>query len=274
MLERDVGLFSLIQQVVANVPWALGEGRIPVALFGGQCCYWTPAGYQGRDTVWEYYFEPLVATHPADSIGSELRELAEAYVFQGDKLGIVHKNAFFTSQFGNHPDLAGKALNIPHRWDDPEEPLRLCTSKIFARYVRPRAYLLEKVDQFFEERLSGTYNVGVHVRGTDAVSFRERRAHRIGSLSFRQYVKFIEQMIRKQPDSRIFVATDTEKVVRYLAKRFGDRVVAYEALRHDGGSVAGSGPAGGMLPAYIAGDRDDAARNGEEAVIDYLLLSR
>jgi hypothetical protein len=150
----------------------------------------------------------------------------------------------------------------------------LCTSKIFAKYVRPRAYLLEKVDHFFEERLSGTYNIGLHVRGTDAVSFRERRAHRIGSLSFRQYVKFIEQMIRKRPDSRIFVATDTEKAVRYLTKRFGDRVVAYDALRHDGGSVAGSGPAGGMLPAYIAGDRDGAARNGEEAVIDYLLLSR
>jgi hypothetical protein len=28
------------------------------------------------------------------------------------------------------------------------------------------------------------------------------------------------------------------------------------------------------MPAYIAGDRDIAARNGEDAVIEYLLLSR
>ena len=28
------------------------------------------------------------------------------------------------------------------------------------------------------------------------------------------------------------------------------------------------------MPAYICGDRDVAARNGEEAVIEYLLLSR
>ena len=28
------------------------------------------------------------------------------------------------------------------------------------------------------------------------------------------------------------------------------------------------------MPAYIAGDRDRAAQNGEEAIVEYLLLSR
>jgi len=56
--ERDAGLFSLIQQVIANIPWAILEGRIPVVHFQGKTCYWTPDGYHDKDTVWEYYFEP------------------------------------------------------------------------------------------------------------------------------------------------------------------------------------------------------------------------
>ena len=38
MCERDVGLCSLIQQVVANVPWALTEGRMPIANLGRRTC--------------------------------------------------------------------------------------------------------------------------------------------------------------------------------------------------------------------------------------------
>jgi hypothetical protein len=71
--ERDVGLFSLIQQVVSNISWALTEQRVPVVYFGDRCCYWTPGGYHGRDTVWEYYFEPLVPDYPAAAIVDSMR---------------------------------------------------------------------------------------------------------------------------------------------------------------------------------------------------------
>ena len=66
--ERDVGLFSLIQQAIAHVPRALQEGRIPIVYFQDKTCYWTPKGYHGKDTVWEYYFEPVMADYPAASI--------------------------------------------------------------------------------------------------------------------------------------------------------------------------------------------------------------
>jgi hypothetical protein len=37
--------------------------------------------------------------------------------------------------------------------------------------------------------------------------------------------------------------------------------------------LAGTGPSGWTIPGYLAENPDKAARNGEEAVIDYLLLS-
>ena len=71
--ERDVGLFSLIQQVIANIPWAISENRVPVVHFGNDTCYWTPNGHRGSETVWEYYFEPVVPGHPASSIPEPLQ---------------------------------------------------------------------------------------------------------------------------------------------------------------------------------------------------------
>jgi hypothetical protein len=139
--ERDVGLFSLIQQVISNIPWALADDRVPVVHFADGTCYWTPNGYQGRDTVWEYYFEPL--------------------------------------------DLALPAARVPD-----------------------------------------------HVK------------------------------------------SDEQSSVVHLEAAFPERVIAYESGRHESGEAAGQGPAGWIMPAYISGDRDVAARNGEDAVVEYLLLSR
>jgi hypothetical protein len=70
------------------------------------------------------------------------------------------------------------------------------------------------------------------------------------------------------------VASDEQSSLDYLAKAFDHRVIAYESVRHHGGEAAGQGPTGWIMPAYIARDRDVAAKNGEDAVIEYLLLSR
>jgi hypothetical protein len=70
------------------------------------------------------------------------------------------------------------------------------------------------------------------------------------------------------------VATDEQASLDHVTKAFGRRVVAYDSVRHQGGEAAGQGPTGWIMPAYIARDRDVAAMNGEDAVIEYLLLSR
>jgi hypothetical protein len=114
----------------------------------------------------------------------------------------------------------------------------------------------------------------VHTRGTDATSRQELRTFRQGSLVLSRYVVEIERLLDVQPRAKIFVATDDQSSLNYLVKAFGHRVIAYESVRHNGGEAAGQGPTGWIMPAYIARDRDVAARNGEDAVIEYLLLSR
>jgi hypothetical protein len=273
--ERDVGLFSLVQQVIANIPWALAEHRTPVVHFGNGTCYWTPNGHHGRRTVWEYYFEPVIPAHPAASIPEPVRaRIAADRPAAHDVGGLVGEGAFVSSHFGDHLRLRGGALAIPYRWDDPSDTLRREAKGVIDEFIRPRAYILRKVDDFFARHLAGHPLIGVHARGTDATSSQELRPFRQGSLVLSRYVAEIERLLDVQPRARIFVATDEQASLDHLTKAFGRRVVAYESVRHRGGEAAGQGPTGWIMPAYIARDRDVAARNGEDAVIEYLLLSR
>jgi hypothetical protein len=273
--ERDVGLFSLIQQVISNIPWAVKEGRIPVVHFGKNTCYWTPHGYRGERTVWEYYFQPLVAGYASSSIPAPIRRLIQAEGPSANEVGyLVDGNFFVSSQFGDHPSLSGATLAIPYQWDDPDDIVRKKAKEILDQFVKPRDYILGKVNDFFISHMAGHDFIGVHARGTDATSKEELRSFRQGSLVLGRYVEEIERLLKAQPSARIFVASDEQASVDYLADTFGPRVVAYKSIRHRGGVPAGRGPSGWIMPAYIAGDRDAAARNGEEAIIEYLLLSR
>lgn len=275
MCERDVGLFSLVQQVVANVPWALADGRTPVAYFGPRTCYWTPNGYRGGTTVWEYYFEAVVPSHPVEVISDHVRAaLAERHPSPWEVGYRVDEATFASSHYGDHPELRGRALPIPYRWADPDPGLRRRAKAVIDKFVRPRAYIQRRADDFVATYLDGHEVIGVHVRGTDAASADERRDFRQGSLVLARYVEALEGLIAVHPRARVFVATDDQSSLDYLTDHFGERVVACDAVRHQGGEPAGQGPTGWIMPAYIAGDRDRAARNGEDAVVEYLVLSR
>ena len=273
--ERDVGLFSLIQQVIANVPWALQEKRIPIVYFQERTCYWTPHGYQGRDSVWEYYFEPLVAEYPASTIPEPIRKTISASFPDPLEVGyFADEHVFVSNHFGDHPALAGRALSIPYLFDDPDDGLRRQAKSVILGYVRPRAYLQRQVDEFFTRHMKGGYVIGVHARGTDAISKEEIRPHRQGSLVLARYRADVQNLLEEHPGAKVFVATDDQASLDYFKRELGSRVIAWDSIRHEGGEAAGKGPTGWIMPAYIAADRDRAAKNGEEAVIEYLLLSR
>ncbi len=273
--ERDVGLFSLIQQVIANIPWAIAENRIPVVRFGDGTCYWTPRGYRGSHTVWEYYFKPLDPTYPAARVPAEIEALISVNPPSPYEIGYsVGQHAFVSSHFGDHPQLRGATLPIPYEWDDPSDPLRREAKAVLDNFVRPRAYILQKVKNFFARHMAGHYVIGVHARGTDATSQQELRSFRQGSLVLSRYCAEIERRLNLQPKGKILVASDEQSSVRHLAAAFPQRVIAYDSVRHESGAAAGQGPTGWIMPAYIAGNRDVAAKNGEDALIEYLLLSR
>lgn len=140
-------------------------------------------------------------------------------------------------------------------------------------FVHPRTYVRHKVDRFYARHMAGHHIIGVHARGTDAVSSEELRPHRQGSLVLGRYIAEIQRLLDDRPTAKIFVASDDESSMDILRRAFPKRVISYASVRHRGGETAGQGPTGWIMPAYIAADRNVAARNGEDAVVEYLLLS-
>jgi len=273
--ERDVGLFSLVQQVIANIPWALHEGRLPVVDFRNRTAYWTPKGHRGGTSVWEYYFEPLLVDLPSSEVpGTVSSEIESSYPDQNDLGFLTREGSFVSNHFGDHPRLRGLAPLVPYATADPDRPLREWTSAISSRFVRPRTYINAKVDAFFDERMSGCDLIGVHIRGTDAVSPREVREYRRGSLNLERFIEVVDHLLQDRPTAKIFVATDAEASLRHFRNAFEERVVAYDAIRHVEGESAGTGPTGCIMPAYITFDGAVAAQNGEDAIVEYLLLGR
>jgi hypothetical protein len=183
------------------------------------------------------------------------------------------RGSFISCHFGDHPDLSGATLSIPYEWDDPNETLRRQAKRVLDRYVHPRRYIQREVARFEACHMTGHPVIGVHVRGTDAISSEELRPHRQGSLALERYVTEIERRLDVIPTAKVLVASDDETSVTSLRDAFPGKVIAYDAIRHRGGDPAGHGPTGWLMPAYVAASSDLAARNGEEAVIEYLLLS-
>jgi hypothetical protein len=273
--DWDVGLFNLVLGAIAHICWACTEGRIPIIYYGKSNCYWTPNGYQGRDTVWEYYFEPVIPEYPVSRISPHVLKSIADNPLQWIKEGqyFVDEFAFVSDQSAWHVKVDGERLRGPKTYESPSRKIRELASTIVRGYIRPRDYIVKKANCFFQGYLANRYLIGVHIRGTDAL-VDPTRVVRQSYINYRKYIAVLRRLLRKHPDALIFVASDEQASVHRIREHFGARVIAYDAIRHQGGESVGRGPAGRMMPAYLTKDRNRAAQNGEEAVIEYMLLCR
>jgi hypothetical protein len=271
--DRDAGLFNLVQGVIPHTYYALKEGRIPIVYYGEKNCYWTPKGYRGRDTVWEYYFEPVIPDYPVSRIPLHVLNSIADNPPKNTEPGYFVDDCAFVSNHGFWGiKVDGEALRGPGTHESPSRKIRALTSTIIRNHIRPRPYILENVERFFREFMSNRYVIGVHIRGTDALGDPDRHV-KVTQVNFDGYTSVLRRLRRKHPDALIFVASDAQESVDRIREAFSG-VIAYDSIRHHGGELTGSGPAGGRMPAYLTQDRERAAQNGEEAVIEYLLLCR
>ncbi len=274
LFEKDVGLFSLIQQVINHIPIVEQQKRIPIVFFTNRCCYWAKDGYHDRDTVWEYYFEPVIQNFSVSKIPNIAKDSIMSFDTTKTLSGFtINENIFATNHFGDHPDFKGKSLKIPYKWNDPNQQLRIKSSHIISQYIRPRNYIQKKVDTFINNNMKGNYVIGTHIRGTDVTDKQEHNFHRRASYDLNAYKVKIRSILKNHQQAKIFIATDSLAALKSLEQEFPNKTIHYSSIFHHSGNVSGTGPTGWSIPGYLANDSQKAALNGEEAVIDYLLLS-
>jgi hypothetical protein len=297
--ERDVGLFSMVWQVLNTVHRleARRLDRAPIAVWGQGLAYFHPDGHEGRRTVWEYYFEPLVAGFSEDRVldvlGADAFELLESSRRRLERQRAIvdfpakaHLVAPLTDgERSNIAEIGERTSGLDWAWTESFHPAldgrrpppfavpRDRAADLIRRYVRPRAHIRRKVSELYDARLRGHHVIGVHVRGTDGLDDPGRPSE----IPFDRYFEEIERRVTTTGTSscRVFLATDEQHVVERFQDRFGGALVLYDAARSPRGAASlGAGPTGQRMPGYIASDRDAARRNGDDAVVEFILLGR
>ena len=130
-------------------------------------------------------------------------------------------------------------------------------NQYITKYIRIKSDIQSKIDKVIKESFAGKYIIAVHYRGTDKKSEAPRTKYDkvLGAIK--------EQIEKLDQDYRIFIATDEQGFLDYSKKQFPDRVIYYEHATRSKDST----------PVHL-NKKNSPYSNGEEAIIDALLLSK
>ncbi len=249
-VDSNAGFCAVITYALNGVRKALENGWLPVVRFEGQTAryFYDP---EFGENVWDYYFEPVMGVR-----WDEVREALEDGRLSPSQLHHYEESEFLSWHHSDPDRLATFwATEVPANpaaWIAEKRDLG---REFVSRFVRVKAPILEKVEAFRREHLSGDMNFGVHIRGTDFAYAAPTRPQR--------YIDEIRQIAAERglDDYRVFVATDQEQYVESFREEFGDRVVTYDAVRSTG-----------ELPPFKMKEISPY-RLGEDVLIDVLLLA-
>ena len=218
---RHVGAFSMLHIIFGVLHFAESRGHSVEINLQAG-----PYFDQERGTNWwSYYFEPSQIVFSSQNTNeTETNELESLWRF---------------ARYGS-----SLSINAAHQ-------------VLSNLYVKD--HIRAKVDEFTAQNFTQRHFIGVHYRGTDKVDQRDTgrpvEAVRV------PYDYVFEHLENYDTSSLFFVASDEAEFVTAMTERFGDRVLAYDAIRSQGGwgihyEQRGSSP-------YQA---------GENALVDCLLL--
>jgi hypothetical protein len=270
--ERDVGLFSLILQVV-NTLLCIEEQNLAYMTyvdFGEHQSYYT-----GSNT-WDLCFENLfllnqgVMSRSLPSIDASYQERAKTDYTKWDRHGKVYKEGdglYWTASY--YPKL-GKQATLSHidHQRVPTDEERRRAAMVIGKYFKPKQYLINMVNEFCDQYFKHEHVLGVQFRGSDArEDFRRRVAN------YDQIIERVKDYVgSKDHTVTIFLASDEQSFIDAMKSEFDD-VCAIETVRHneEDGSPTMKGPLGQGMPSFINKDKN-AALVG--VMLDYMLMCR
>lgn len=266
IIERDVGLFSLIHQVINSLYLAQQHQLIPICYFTTACCYYVPEGYHNNHTVWEYYFEPL------DPMFDEQTLL---------QLNNVQRSLFMANHIVTHeykPRISGNSAKISVPFlSDPTPAMRRSINRMIDQKIHLKARIRDKVDCFWQQSLDADFTIGVHIRGTDAIDHSLRQQN----VNIEEYISLIHRVIRIKNEAgvkkiKVFIASDDQKSINDIREACSIECISYPAIRKNITSSmnSGRGPTGEIMPAFLTENALKAAQSGEDALVECYLLAR
>lgn len=132
-------------------------------------------------------------------------------------------------------------------------------------YLKFKDNILTKVDSFCEKHISNKRVISLHKRGTDQFT---SRGHAGNVIAFTDdQLKYMAENSLKDYDY-LFLATDEDRVYKLFKESFGDKILSYSTIRSQEGDTRGT------HFAHVTDTEKNKYILGEEAIIDFLIMSR
>lgn len=128
------GFFSSFLSVLNHLGWCEKIKKIPVVYWDERSLYYDNKGYNGTYNVWEYYFEPV---------------------------------SHLQYQEGDHIDVRYATEDWHFHYRFLEQSYRNQAYILISKYIQIKKPIQEKIDQFYQQNMTGKKTIGIHIRGTD-----------------------------------------------------------------------------------------------------------
>ncbi|MFQ5487238.1 MAG: hypothetical protein ACE5ET_02180 [Gammaproteobacteria bacterium] len=225
------GFWSDVYHVLGQLLVAEISGRIPVVHWGDNSHF---SAHDGGD-AFTNFFEPL-SSYGVDDL---CRDDFSYYPAKWRCDNLHHEN--LNKWHGPDSRISGLLLlkrpeNVAvsdfytgvltlQPWIPPPHPLHgrdvdAIYQDLIARYLRPRATVLDQVEAFITDRLAQAPFVAVHARGTDKV----REAEQLGIIN-EQYFARVDNACREYGGEHLFLMTDDKAILAAFRDRYGARLV-------------------------------------------------
>lgn len=259
------GFFAEFLWVLNHLEWCTAINATPLVVWNNQFAYYSPEGYNGSTNCWEYYFEQV-----SDLTYDPVLD----YVYGccvGHYLWYHHFTTIWDySQYINTIDLLccekekGAFKRVTGR-DYPggtypvcnkhlyNEDFRKHVKDILDRFVKIKAPIQEKIDNFYQSNMEGKRTIGIHLRG----QFLWNEVEQIP-------IEVILAEANKYADgnTQFFVASNNQALIQVARDTLNGPVINYDAVT-----------AVGVID--ITPWREKLhPRAGEDVLIEVLLMSK
>ena len=217
------GFGSVILITINQIRYCERNNLYPVVAYGSHCKNAYFDASLGNE-MWSQYFEPikefgydlLQEAFKEGKLEGHLHRLSSA---EAIKVSEEHPHSVYSFPFGK---WRSADLGDLDKWYALQ---RAKGRETVQKYIRPKAHILKKVDDFYNRYCRDSFVLGLHVRGTDL--------HYAPVVSPAEYFPHVDQWIEKQPRLKILLATDQAQYIQVFEEKYGDRVVYSDSFRSD-----------------------------------------
>jgi len=225
------GFWSDVNHVLGQLLVAEITGRTPVVHWGANSLF----SDDPLENAFNHFFEPVSALSMNDVISRRRSFYPPKWQRDNVRQEILNKFDGPWSRCSSLWSLEHTAevvvsdfhyaVNDLAPWIPPGHPLHGRTTEelylyLYQRYLKVQPRILERVESFHREQMAGAAVLGLHVRGGDKVG-EDPGLARLNAL----YLPELKRQLRDQPDARILLITDDEKILAQYRERFGERLV-------------------------------------------------